>query len=108
MFERTEKRNAKKSVRPHVEPGKSDTENGPETRDERLDVTHLPQVLADWRRAPGLLVTLQLVVRATRLERIRAGFCRQHARRHRVVRALDTRQVHEAGRAADKRAAGKN
>ena len=40
-------------------------------------------------------------------ERGERGLGGQHAGLHRVVRALDPRQVHEAGRAADQRAAGK-
>ena len=47
-------------------------------------------------------------MRAAGGERGGDGLRRQHARQHRVVAALDARHVHEAGRAADQRAAGKD
>jgi len=40
-------------------------------------------------------------------ERFESGFRRHHARLHRVVTALDARQIHEAGGAADQHAARK-
>ena len=79
--------------------------NGAEARPQRLDVADLLQVLADVGGAPGVLVGGQLVIGAAGGDRRRDMLGRQHARQHRIVRALDARHVDEAGRAADQRAA---
>ncbi len=57
--------------------------------------------------APGRVVIGKRVVAAAAAERGGGGFRRQHAGQHGVVAALDARHVHEAGVAADQRAAGK-
>ncbi len=81
--------------------------NGAELRPQRLDVAHLERGRGRWRsRARPPRSPMSLVIGAAGSERRRDMLGRQHARQHRVVRALDARHVDEAGRAADQRAAG--
>ena len=58
--------------------------------------------------APRILVVGHFVAAPPGGERRMDLFRRQDARQHRVVRPLDARHVHEAGGAADERAAGKD
>ena len=105
VLQRAEQREAER-VGPHVEAAERDADDGAEFRPERLDVAHLPEVLADRRGAPRLLVADELVMGRPAASAARM-LGRQHPGRHRIVRALDARDVDEAGGAADQRAAGK-
>ena len=78
-----------------------------EPRPERLGVAHLPEVAPDVGAAPGRFVAHKLIVGAARRKRLRDVLGGQHAGQHGVVAALDARDVDEAGRAADQRAARK-
>ena len=77
-----------------------------ELRPQRLDVAHLPQILADRpRRASRRRSRRARHGRGRPASAAAAASAAMHARQHGVVAALDARHVHEAGGAADQRAA---
>src|SRR5260370_31327342 len=91
----------------HAGPAEGDAEERAELRPQRFGVAHPPQVAPDRGGAPRLLVAREFVVRPAGGERLPDVLGGEHAREHRVVRALDARHVDETGRAADERAARK-
>ncbi|EAU46901.1 hypothetical protein R2601_13804 [Salipiger bermudensis HTCC2601] len=95
-------------VGPHVETAHRKRRDHPPFRPHRLDVAHLPQILADGTIAHLGLVGAQLVGRAARLQRLMGRLGRRLAREHGVVVALDARHVDHAHRAAQQRHAGRN
>src|SRR5262245_10811936 len=108
MPERAEDRSAQQRVRPHVETGKRYPQIGAEARPQRLGVAHLEKVAANVGGTPRCLIGGKLIVGAASLERLRYARGRQHAGEDGIVTALDARHVHEAGCAADERAARKD
>ncbi len=92
-------------VEPHVEATQRDAEVGAEPRPERLDVAHGLQVCRDVAGAHRRRVGLEAVMSAAGADRFEGGLRRGDAGQDRVMAALDARHVHEARRAAQKRAA---
>src|SRR5579875_1773877 len=104
VLQRAERRKSER-VAPHINAAETDAEDGAETRPQRFRVAYLPQIPADRRVAPPRIVVGELVVTAPRREGGGHGFRRHDAGKHRVVTALDARNVHEPGIAADQRSA---
>ena len=95
-------------VQPHVHAAIERAQHGAPF-ERRLDVAHLVEVLPDPRRLQLHRIGYKLVAAGLACrQRLEGCLGRQHAALECVVAALDARQVDEARRAADQRAAGED
>src|SRR5215470_759563 len=100
MTERADEREAE-GVGPHVETAKTDAEEGAQLGPQWLGVSHPPQIAANVRGPPSIVVVRKFVIGATGSNCRGDSLRGKHSGQHRVVRALDARDVDEARRATD-------